>query len=316
MKTKPAKWLTRYRDHLVYRTSLSQNTINQKILNLRKAAAWFTANNMVHTVRSGEKVRKYGPMASLVDEAVFEYMNYLMNEGRTLDTRSKIKRDIKSFIFYLHNYVKVTTRSIDWDFEMRANGSEGAGANEQITKRAMADLIKPKLSAIHPRTEIIIRLLSTLGIRIHELLALSFHDFESDRIVNIRSTKTKGRSRWGGDRKMILTGDVYQRVLQYKVSHSINSDQRLFPVGRQTIYDLIKDFGKGVDLPWLSPHKFRHYCITQFAAVTQNGNQTPVFTTAELSEMFGVSPKVIVSTYIHPEIDDIFRKAEALGSFI
>jgi len=293
---------------------MSEATILQHLSRLRKFDKWLIENipksQLLH--RNKERIKQYGHIAAAAQQKQIIKMYFKhLEEIHPADYRQHIKAAIQYYLNYIgaeENIILTPTLNIP----IRKNGRDRAKTENVLSDQDILVLRHYFGSSKNDnakRDAAIFECLVQLGIRVHELLLLRTVDFSIKKNqVTIRSTKTEGKSRYGGQRMMPLTRDLWQIVKKH-VSPDIPPEETIFNTNNHQIWRIIKAAGKALDLPWIRPHLLRHYCITRFSQQTGDDGVSPIFSWKELSLMFGVSPEVIAARYDHPSTENIISKA-------
>lgn len=312
-------WHEKYKLHLQQHTTLSYGTIEQHISRLRRFAAWLKDSVRLADVpaQSITKIRLYGRPAAVSDAQVRDYFEDV-SEDHPADFRQHIKTALRTYYGHLLEEGAIK-RMPDLDIPIRKNGKDRAREPMIVTDQHVASVrkhFKPNGSVRSLRDQAMIECLIELGIRVHELLLLRPEDFDiKTHQVSVRSTKTEGKSKYGGNRIMPLPASLNRTVRKYLRKDKPAKGEAVFRVGSHNVWRIVKKAGAAIHLPWLSTHKFRHHCITRFSQVTGSDGITPVFSTKELSTLFGVSPEIIAKRYDHPSAENIVSKALKSGVY-
>ena len=267
-----------------------------------------------------ERIRLYGLPAAADNDTIREYFDHLAHK-HSVDYRHHIKSALRCYYEKLKEMgaIREVPHAII-SIPIRKNGFDKGRESQILNETNISDLREyfgnsGKITVLRDR--LIFECLASLGIRKSELLLLRYSDFKADiNQVHIRSTKTEGKSKYGGARVMPLPDDLADMVKKY--CHVINAnslDDNVITIRDYRIWEIIKTAGEAVGIPWLHPHAFRHYCITKFSQLVGSDGATPIFSTAERSAMFGVSPEVIANTYDHPNTENIVSKALKSGVY-
>lgn len=308
-------WDSKFIDHLSKHSTLSEATINQHASRLRSFAAWMRENA---TIPAGniERVRKYGLPAGADSAIVRAYFDDISNK-HPADFRQHIKTALRHYYDYLVA-VDGIKEVPDLEIPVRKNGKDKGKQVDVLTAEHISKLrsfFNNGSASNNPsRDRLIFECLVQLGVRKSELLMLRYADFKvSTSQVTIRSTKTEGKSKYGGTRIMPLPPELAKLVQWYAESHQ--GDELIFDITGHDVWRIIKAAGTAVGLPWLKPHAFRHYCITKYCQLVGGDGYTPVFSDKEISMIFGVSPEVIAQRYDHPNPENIVSKALKSGVY-
>lgn len=304
-------WDQKFIDHLSKHGTLSESTINQHASRLRSFASWMRENAI--PVGNIERIRIYGLPAASDSKIVRAYFDDIADK-HPADFRQHIKTALRHYYSFL--IIEGTIKAApDLEIPVRKNGRDKGKQVDVLTAKDVATL------RVYFKDEhcsgIIFEILVQLGCRKSELLMLRYSDFHFDaNQVIIRSIKTEGKSKYGGARTMPLSPSLAEQVKDYYesgIEHIANDP--LIQVSGHNVWEIIKNAGHALGMPWLTPHKFRHYCITKFSQLVGSDGITPVFNWKELSTMFGVSPEVIAQRYDHPSPENIVSKALKSGVY-
>lgn len=319
-------WDSKFIDHLSKHSTLSEATINQHASRLRSFAAWMRENA---TIPAGniERVRKYGLPAGADSAIVRAYFDDISNK-HPADFRQHIKTALRHYYDYLVA-VDGIKEVPDLEIPVRKNGKDKGKQVDVLTSKHVAALREHfkdpsnseeyELSTVGlwaRRDNLIFELMVQLGVRKGEISMLRFSDFHPEiNQVTIRSTKTEGKSKYGGTRTMPLSPDLADKVKRWQLTTGLSDNGLLIGLSGHALWHIIKKAGIAVGLPWLKPHAFRHYCITKYCQLVGGDGYTPVFSDKEISMIFGVSPEVIAQRYDHPNPENIVSKALKSGVY-
>ena len=269
-----------------------------------------------------DRAKIYGTPAAIDAEIIRRYFDALADEHPS-DYRNHIKSALRHYYKWLIKAGAIKEMP-DLGVPIRKNGNERGRDGKALNEKDVAALrrhFNPALvTSVKANTEkavrdnLLFQCLINLGVRKGELLLLRYSDFDNGiNQVNIRSTKTEGISKYGGNRIMPLAPSLYKLIEEYQ-GDSPDSDP-VFTITDYTVWEIIKAAGKAVGVEWLTPHTFRHYCMTRFGEVVGSDGMTPVFSIKERSMMFGVSPEIIAERYDHPDPKNIVSKALKSGVY-
>ncbi len=297
-------WDRKFKAYLLEHSTLSDATINQNLSRVRGFDRWLKGNDA--PPGNIARIKSYGRPAAALNEQIRSYFTYLQESDHPADYRQHIKTALRYYYAFL--VAADTIKQMpDLSVPIRRNGADRGKVKHLLTDQQITTL--REYFEISLRDATMFLCLVDLGIRIHELLLLRAKDFDHElNQVIIRSTKTEGRSKYGGQRVTPLSPRLSKNVMRH-VSSNLTPGQFLFQITGGQVWRIIKKAGKANGMPWLHPHLFRHYCITKFCQTTGEDNITPVFRDKEISMMFGVSPEVVSERYDHPVTENIVSKA-------
>ncbi len=299
-------WESRFQDFLIANSTLSEKTIDQNISRLRMLNKWAKANAQIANGNK-DRIKKYGHLAAISESQIREYFNVLTSDGRVSGYRQHIKTAVKKYSDYLMDVGAIKARP-SLEFPIRKSSVDKGKSEKWLTEEEVQLFREASVG----RDRFLLECMICLGARAHEIELLRASDFDiANNIVRLRSTKTEGKSIYGGARNVPITPMLMEAFIEFATDPDNN--ERLFKIAPNRMGGIIKAIAISLRLNWVTPHKFRHYCITKFSGQTGGDGYTPIFREGELSKMFGVSPKVIAETYYHPNIKDTVDKAMASG---
>jgi len=312
-------WIDKFKEHLVTNTTLSEATIDQHASRLRSFAAWLLANvGKGEFIRGNvERSKKYG-LPAIVDSALVRRYFIALSKKHSADYRQHIKSALRYYYAWLSK-IDAIKEVPNLDIPIRKNGHDRGKDQNVLNEKDMAALRRyfdPGVDATDReiRNNLIFQILINLGIRKGELLMLRYSDFDIDiGQVSIRSTKTEGKSKYGGARIMPLSPSLNRLVTEFK--NGASDSDTIIKIGGYTVWQMVKEAGVALGINWLKPHAFRHYCVTKFGHLVGADGVTPVFNWKEMSMMFGMSPEVIAARYDHPSPENIVSKALKSGVY-
>ncbi len=297
-------WEAKYQAYLIKHTMLLEVTIRQHLSRVRVFARWLRYHTSVtDSPRQMGRIKSYGTAAAAGDEQIRDYFKHLNDSHRVSGYRQQIKTALRYYYEFLVSEGTIKSAP-DLVIPIRKNGGDTDKEERVLTDE---HILKFRDHFQGTRDRVMMICLMDLGVRLHELVKIMFGDFDMDLgQVTIHSTKTEGKSKYGGRRIMPLSPALRGAVSVYQ---DLEPGQYLFPITTGQAWRIVKKVGVDAGMPWLHPHLFRHYCITKFAQATGDDGVSPVFRSKELSMMFGVSPKVITERYYHPSTESIVSKA-------
>ncbi len=304
-------WDNTFKARLTCESTLSAATIDQHVSRVRNFAAWMKANVTTSEYLTGnlERIKVYGLPSAANSDIIRKYFENIAGKYPS-DYRQHIKAALK------HYYTSIIAggglkEMPSLDVPIRRNGTDRGKEMNVLSDDDVATL-RTHFKGV--RDILIFQCLTELGIRKGELLMLRFEDFKPNNQVSFRSTKTEGKSKYGGPRIMPLSDRLYELVKEYKKAANL-PEGPVFHITGHTVWRIVKDAGLALDMPWLKPHAFRHYCITKFSQLVGSDGVSPIFNWKELSVMFGVSPEIIAQRYDHPDPKNIVSKALKSGVY-
>jgi integrase len=254
-----------------------------------------------------DRIKKYGRIAAASESQIREYFNVLASDGRVAGHRQHVKTAVKKYFDYLMDINAIKAKP-SLEFPIRKSAADTGKEKPRLSEEDV-ELFR---QASTGRDRFLLECMICLGARVHEIKLLRASDFDiTNNIVSLRSTKTEGKSMYGGARSVPITPMLMESFEEFVAEPT--SDERLFSITKNRMGGIVKAIAVSLGLDWVSPHDFRHYCITKFSSQTGSDGYTPIFREGEVSKMFGVSPEVIAKTYYHPDIKDTVGKAMASG---
>jgi len=298
-------WENRFSEFLIAQSTLSEETIRQNVSRLRMFNRWAISNIDIPK-GNADRIKKYGCLAAASGANIRAYFDALLNSGHPSGYRQHVKTALRKYYDYLVE-IKAIKNAPSFNIPIRKSVSDKAKSKKILTE----DDVKLFRENSSGRDRFLLECMICLGARAHEIAMLRASDFDlPNNIVTLRSTKTEGKSIYGGERMVPLTPRLLEAFNDYA---DVSSSDPLFKVATHRMWGIIKEIAKSIDLGWVHPHAFRHYCITKFYEQTGEDGITPIFREKELSMMFGVSPEVIAKTYCHPSIKGTVGKAILSG---
>ncbi len=298
-------WESRFSEFLIANSTLSEQTVLQIVSRLRPFSGWLKGHNFPSG--NTDRIKKYGRIAAASESQIREYFNVLTSDGRVAGYRQHVKTAVKKYFDYLVDVGAIKAKP-SLEFPIRKSAADTGKEKPRLSEE---DVQLFRDAAIG-RDRFLLECMVCLGARVHEIELLRASDFDiKNNIVRLRSTKTEGKSMYGGARSVPITPMLMEAFVEFATDPDNN--ERLFKITKNRMGGIVKAIAVSLGLDWVSPHDFRHYCITKFSSQTGGDGYTPIFREGELSKMFGVSPKVIAETYYHPNIKDTVDKAMASG---
>ena len=305
-------WDRKFKAYLLEHSTLSDATIDQNLSRVRGFDRWLSGN-IAAPPGNVARIKSYGRPAAAVNEQIRDYFKYLQASHHPAGYRQHIKTALRYYYGFL--LVCGTIKQLpDLAIPIRKNGGDH-GREKRLLTDQQIELLREHFKN-NLRNATMFLCLVDLGVRVHELIKLKSDDFaHALNQVTIHSTKTEGKSKYGGQRIMPLSPRL-AKIVAHHISFNLKlagtsttECTYLFPITESQVWRIIKKAGEDNGMPWLHPHLFRHYCITKFCQTTGEDNISPVFRPKEGSMMFGVSPEVISERYDHPIIENIVSKA-------
>lgn len=302
-------WENRFKNYLIETSTLSEQTINQNLSRLRMFNAWSIANAQIAKGNT-DRIKKYGHLSAISSSDIRSYFDALLTGGHPIGFRQHVKTAMVKYYDYLLQAGAIKEEP-NLNIPIRKSSIDKAKTKNILTEQDV-EMFRSNMSG---RDRFLLECMICLGARAHEIAMLRACDFDiPNNIVRLRSTKTEDKSIYGGERLTPITPKLLEAFTEYVDDHS--SEASLFNITTNRMGGIVKAVANSIDMSWVSPHAFRHYCITQFSSKTGDDGITPIFRMKELSMMFGVSPKVIAETYYHPNIEGTVTKALSSGLVI
>ena len=244
-------WTEKFMAHLTANTTLSGGTILQHASRVRCFGEWMASLSKAQYMRgNAERVKAYGPPAA-ADAIILRRYFGVLAEKHPADYRQHIKASLRHYYKWLVS-VDAIKEMPDLDIPIRKNGLDRGKDENVLNEKDIAALrrhFNPSVDAKDKdtRDNLIFQCLMNLGVRKSELLMLRYSDFDNDiGQVNIRSTKTEGKSKYGGNRIMPLSPSLYRLVKDFQKT-ATDSDL-IFHIGGHSVWKMFKEAGAALGL--------------------------------------------------------------------
>lgn len=201
-----------------------------------------TAKSYVHSAR------QYLMMFNNVSqkEAV-EYKQHLLTTGLSRKTINLRLSGVTSYAKFLGKKIDLKRLRVPRALECNNVPSE----SEMITFLA-------KVDEINHYWYLIARCLSTTGLRVHELLKITFQDILNGSVILV--------GKGGKPRRVFFQRKLVEEVEDYLSYKNVLLDERICPKTARGVAQQIRAYSKkaGLDVSKFHPHAFRHYFAKQY----------------------------------------------------
>lgn len=141
-------------------------------------------------------------------------------------------------------------------------------------------------AASSTRDRALLEVLYATGLRVSELCALTWDD------VDVTHQMARVRNGKGGKSRMVLfSGSTVEWLGRYKSTLNGQLVDRIFPVTRKTVWQIVKGCARRARLKGVSPHTLRH----TFATHLLDGGAN----TRQIQELLGHSKLETTQVYTH-----------------
>lgn len=246
-----------YRSYLKLEKSLSANTVEAYLKDIRKLAGWLISRPGV-APKMPEQVSQ---------NDVVQFINSINEDEMSVNSQARILSGIRSFFKYLqlHDIIEVDPTAL---IETPRNGRH---LPEVLSPQEVEDLISAVdlSSETGYRNRAILETLYGCGIRVSELTSLRITDVHfDDNFIKVKGKGSKERLvPLGGKAKDAIKD--YMRYYRSTLNISHKDENILFlnrrgkMLTRVMIFTIIKDLANAIDLKkTISPHTFRHSFAT------------------------------------------------------
>ncbi|MCQ2375591.1 MAG: site-specific tyrosine recombinase XerD [Salinivirgaceae bacterium] len=246
-----------YRSYLKLEKSLSANTVEAYLKDIRKLAGWLIS-------RPGVAPK----MPELVTQNdIVQFINTINEKDMSVNSQARILSGIRSFFKYLqlHDIIEIDPTAL---IETPKNGRH---LPEVLSPQEVEDLIMAVdlSSETGYRNRAILETLYGCGIRVSELVTLRITDIHfDDNFIKVKGKGSKERLvPLGGKAKDAIRDYMryYRSTLNiyYKDENILFLNRRGKMLTRVMIFTIIKDLAEKIDLKkTISPHTFRHSFAT------------------------------------------------------
>ena len=145
------------------------------------------------------------------------------------------------------------------------------------------------------------------GIRISEALALTPAVIQHDRILLTRRKKKIGT----GQDYMPIRLATFNQLSRHITVAKLTANKRLFPWTTQGVNWRLKEIGRGLGIPKLHAHMFRHGFAMNYIAQAP-GEQPAMITLAEIQRLLGHKSVAATSVYTRPRMDTLAERLRGL----
>jgi len=246
-----------YRSYLKLEKSLSANTVEAYLKDIRKLAGWLIS-------RPGVAPK----MPELVTQNdIIQFINTINEKDMSVNSQARILSGIRSFFKYLqlHDIIEIDPTAL---IETPKNGRH---LPEVLSPQEVEDLIMAVdlSSETGYRNRAILETLYGCGIRVSELVTLRITDIHfDDNFIKVKGKGSKERLVPLGSKAKDAIRDYmryYRSTLNiyYKDENILFLNRRGKMLTRVMIFTIIKDLAEKIDLKkTISPHTFRHSFAT------------------------------------------------------
>lgn len=246
-----------YRSYLKLEKSLSANTVEAYLKDIRKLAGWLIS-------RPGVAPK----MPELVTQNdIVQFINTINEKDMSVNSQARILSGIRSFFKYLqlHDIIEIDPTAL---IETPKNGRH---LPEVLSPQEVEDLIMAVdlSSETGYRNRAILETLYGCGIRVSELVTLRITDIHfDDNFIKVKGKGSKERLVPLGSKAKDAIRDYmryYRSTLNiyYKDENILFLNRRGKMLTRVMIFTIIKDLAEKIDLKkTISPHTFRHSFAT------------------------------------------------------
>ncbi len=246
-----------YRSYLKLEKSLSANTVEAYLKDIRKLAGWLISRPGV-APKMPEQVTQ---------NDIVQFINTINEKDMSVNSQARILSGIRSFFKYLqlHDIIEIDPTAL---IETPKNGRH---LPEVLSPQEVEDLIMAVdlSSETGYRNRAILETLYGCGIRVSELVTLRITDIHfDDNFIKVKGKGSKERLvPLGGKAKDAIRDYMlyYRSTLNiyYKDENILFLNRRGKMLTRVMIFTIIKDLAEKIDLKkTISPHTFRHSFAT------------------------------------------------------